>query len=140
MVIGNRRHHLRARAVAQVSCDTASLTFVELMRILMELMRCTNSLMSSCVIGIDAGATKTVAYLADNRGHLLEQTNAPGANLYTSGHDGVERVMQEVLEALTRHREVAPAAVCVGMAGVDSDEESWTIRTILRRVGCEAPT
>jgi N-acetylglucosamine kinase-like BadF-type ATPase len=95
--------------------------------------------MSSCVIGIDAGATKTVGYLADGRGHVLEQTSAPGANLYTSGHDGVERVMREVLEAVTRRRDVSPAAVCVGMAGVDRDDEAWAVRTILRRVGCEAP-
>jgi N-acetylglucosamine kinase-like BadF-type ATPase len=95
--------------------------------------------MFSCVIGIDAGATKTVGYLADSHGHVLEQTSAPGANLYTSGHDGVERVMRDVLEAVTRHRDVTPAAICVGMAGVDRDEESWAVRAILRGVGCEAP-
>ena len=54
--------------------------------------------MSFSVIGIDAGATKTVAYLADDGGNVLQKAAAAGANLYASGEDGVERVMREVLK------------------------------------------
>ena len=40
--------------------------------------------MSLRVIGVDAGATKTLAYLADERATILAQAQAPGANFYTT--------------------------------------------------------
>jgi N-acetylglucosamine kinase-like BadF-type ATPase len=95
--------------------------------------------MSFIVIGIDAGATKTVAYLADAGGNLLQKASAAGANLYASGEAGVERVMGEVLEAVTRGHDATLAAVCVGIAGVDRDDEVWAVRAIVRRIGCPAP-
>jgi N-acetylglucosamine kinase-like BadF-type ATPase len=87
------------------------------------------------VIGIDAGGTKTVCLLADERGVIVSESRGPGANLHTSGEPGVERVLQEVMKAAIGERGITPAAICLGIAGVDRDDESRTIHAIMRRIG-----
>ena len=42
------------------------------------------------VLGIDAGGTKTVCFLADDRGDVLAEARATGANLQVMGELGVE--------------------------------------------------
>ena len=86
------------------------------------------------VLGIDAGGTKTVCLLADGRGSIVAQGRGPGANLHVAGELAVEKVLHEVMEqALANHR-VMPAAICLGIAGVDREEEAATVRAIMRRI------
>jgi N-acetylglucosamine kinase-like BadF-type ATPase len=42
------------------------------------------------VLGIDAGATKTVCLLADDRGTVVGEGRGPGANLHVAGELVVE--------------------------------------------------
>jgi N-acetylglucosamine kinase-like BadF-type ATPase len=85
------------------------------------------------VIGIDAGATKTVALLADEQGRILAQARGGGANLHVQGEAQVEAVLRALLSELTA---VAPAgALCVGMAGVDRPHDEAVVREILARLG-----
>jgi len=87
------------------------------------------------VLGIDAGGTKTVCLLADERGAIVAEARGPGANLHAAGELGVEKVLHEVIEGAIAERGITPAAVCVGIAGVDRDDEAQTIRAIMRRIG-----
>ncbi len=86
------------------------------------------------VLGIDAGGTKTVCLLADARGSIVAEGRGPGANLHVAGELAVEKVLHEVMEqALANHR-VMPAAICLGIAGVDREDEAATVRAIMRRI------
>jgi N-acetylglucosamine kinase-like BadF-type ATPase len=97
--------------------------------------------MSLRVIGVDAGGTETFGYLADEQGRILAEAHDAGANFHTSGPEAVEAVLRSVFQGLVGPE--APcllAAVCVGMAGVDREDEADAIRAIIRRIGCQAPT
>jgi N-acetylglucosamine kinase-like BadF-type ATPase len=87
------------------------------------------------VLGIDAGGTKTMAFLADADGRIIADGRAGGANLQTEGELQVEKVLHDVIEQVTRGRNITPAAVCLGMAGVDREADGRTIRDIMRRLG-----
>jgi N-acetylglucosamine kinase-like BadF-type ATPase len=87
------------------------------------------------VIGIDAGGTKTVCLLADGDGHIVSEGRGPGANLHTAGEDGVERVLRELIRDTVGPHDVEPAAICVGIAGVDREHEANTVRAIMHRLG-----
>src|SRR5476651_1608976 len=87
------------------------------------------------VLGIDAGGTKTVCLLADETGAILAEGRGPGANLHTAGELAVEKVVHEAMEAAIGDRAITPAAICLGIAGVDRDDESRTVRAIMRRIG-----
>src|SRR5882672_3581108 len=87
------------------------------------------------VLGIDAGGTKTVCLLADERGKILAEGRGPGANLHSAGELEVEKVLHEVMEDAIGDRDITPAAICLGIAGVDRDDEARTVRAIMRRIG-----
>jgi N-acetylglucosamine kinase-like BadF-type ATPase len=91
------------------------------------------------VLGIDAGGTKTVCLLADEQGRVLAEARGGGANLNTAGELGVEMVLHAVMEEAIGDREVHPAVICLGMAGVDRDDDYRTVRSIMRRIGYRAP-
>ncbi|HEX7136477.1 MAG TPA: BadF/BadG/BcrA/BcrD ATPase family protein [Vicinamibacterales bacterium] len=87
------------------------------------------------VLGIDAGGTKTVCLLADEHGAIVSEARGPGANLHVAGELAVEKVLHEVIEAAVGDRSITPAAVCLGIAGVDREDEAQTVRAIMRRLG-----
>ena len=87
------------------------------------------------VLGIDAGGTKTVCLLADQHGAILSEGRGAGANLHTAGELAVEKVLHEAMEAAIGDRAITPAAICLGIAGVDRDDEARTVRAIMRRIG-----
>ena len=66
------------------------------------------------VIGIDAGGTKTVGLLADETGQVLAEERGSGANLQTHGELEVEKVFDDVMEALGQGRTIS----AVGLATV----------------------
>jgi N-acetylglucosamine kinase-like BadF-type ATPase len=85
------------------------------------------------VIGIDAGGTKTIGLLADETGKVLAEVRGSGANLQTHGELEVEKVFDEIMEALRQGRTIS--AVGLGIAGVDRPHDEAVIRGILRRLG-----
>ena len=92
------------------------------------------------VIGIDTGGTKTVCLLADEHGAIVSEGRGPGANLHAAGELAVEKVLHEVMEEaigdrMIGDRPIVPAAVCLGIAGVDREDEERTVRAIMRRIG-----
>jgi N-acetylglucosamine kinase-like BadF-type ATPase len=90
------------------------------------------------VLGIDAGGTKTVCLLADGHGTVLAEARGGGANLQAAGELEVEKVLHEVMEEVVAPRRVRPAAICLGMAGVDREDDAAVVRAIMRRIGYQA--
>ena len=90
------------------------------------------------VLGIDAGATKTVCYLAGADGSLLGEARGGGANLQAEGELGVEKVLHAVMDEAVGSHPVAIDAICLGMAGVDREADGTIVRGIMRRIGAKA--
>ena len=87
------------------------------------------------VLGIDAGGTKTVCLLADQSGSIVSEGRGAGANLQSSGELAVEKVLHEVMETAIGDRAITPSAICLGIAGVDRENDERTVRAIMRRIG-----
>ena len=92
------------------------------------------------VLGIDAGGTKTVCLLADERGQVLSDARAGGANLQAAGELEVEKVLHAVMEEAIGERDLKPDAICLGIAGVDRESDAAAVRAIMRRIGLKART
>jgi N-acetylglucosamine kinase-like BadF-type ATPase len=90
------------------------------------------------VLGIDAGGTKTVCQLADENGAVVSEARRGGANLQAVGELQVEKILHEVMEEAIGHREIMPAAICLGIAGVDRPGDSATVAAIMKRIGYKA--
>ncbi|HSC26243.1 MAG TPA: BadF/BadG/BcrA/BcrD ATPase family protein [Vicinamibacterales bacterium] len=90
------------------------------------------------VLGIDAGGTKTVCQLADDRGVILSEARAGGANLQAVGELEVEKVLHDVMEEAIGSRAITPAAICLGIAGVDRPDDAQLVRGIMKRIGYKA--
>jgi N-acetylglucosamine kinase len=91
------------------------------------------------VLGIDAGGTKTVCLLADERGRVIAESRGGGANLQASGELEVEKVLHDVMVSVLAQHDVVPAAICLGIAGVDRPDDAAVIRGIMRRIGFRTP-
>ncbi|MGB2715795.1 MAG: BadF/BadG/BcrA/BcrD ATPase family protein [Vicinamibacterales bacterium] len=90
------------------------------------------------VLGLDAGGTKTVCLLADSDARIISIARRGGANLQASGELGVEKVLHDVMDEAIGDRDIAPAAICLGIAGVDRPDDGDIIRGIMRRIGYKA--
>jgi glucosamine kinase len=87
------------------------------------------------VLGIDAGGTKTVCLLANEDGTILSAARGPGANLQVAGELEVEKVLHHVMDtALDGRQDARPKAVCLGIAGVDREDDSRIVSAIMRRI------
>src|SRR5688572_20268691 len=92
------------------------------------------------VLGLDAGGTKTVCLLADEAGTILGRARGGGANLQAAGELQVEKVLHDVMEEALAGADVAPTAICLGIAGVDRPDDAAVVRAIMRRIGYKART
>lgn len=92
------------------------------------------------VLGIDAGGTKTVCFLADERGQVVAESRGGGANLQAAGELEVEKVLHQVMDEAVGDRDVRPAAICLGIAGVDREDDAEAVRGIMRRIGFKTRT
>ena len=90
------------------------------------------------VLGIDAGGTKTVCQLANDRGETLAEARRGGANLQAVGELEVEKVLHDVMEEAIGDRNITPAAICLGIAGVDRPGDAQVVRAIMKRIGYKA--
>ena len=90
------------------------------------------------VLGIDAGGTKTICLLADGDGRIIGDARGGGANLQAAGELEVEKVLHHVMDAAIGDRDVRPAAICLGIAGVDRPADTAAVHSIMRRIGFKA--
>ena len=92
------------------------------------------------VLGIDAGGTKTICLLANDRGQVVSESRGGGANLQSAGELEVEKVLHQVMDEALGERDVRPAAICLGIAGVDRDDDAEAVQGIMRRIGFKTRT
>jgi N-acetylglucosamine kinase-like BadF-type ATPase len=90
------------------------------------------------VLGIDVGGTKTVCLLGDEQGRVVASARGPGANLQAVGELELEKVLHSVMEETVAGQVIAPAAICLGIAGVDRPEDAAIVRGIMSRIGYKA--
>ena len=82
--------------------------------------------MSTIVIGIDGGGTKTKAVVADERGREVISVEGPGSAVRPGQAEHSADVICEVVKdalAAANMTHVLPKVVCVGVAGVGRDPE-----------------
>lgn len=89
------------------------------------------------VLGIDAGASKTVALLADEHGEIHGRALAPGANVHVYGEEGVERTLRQVVAELDLPTPIS--AACIGIAGADRSVEKRAMRRLWQHLGLDCP-
>ncbi len=87
------------------------------------------------VLGVDSGGTKTVCQLADEDGRVLAEVRGPSAHLPSLGASGVQAVLGELIGRALAGHATRPAAICLGMSGVDQPREAETIRRVLASLG-----
>jgi N-acetylglucosamine kinase-like BadF-type ATPase len=92
------------------------------------------------VLGIDAGGSKTMCYLADASGAIVGEGRGSGANLQTHGELQVEKILHGLIEQACGDRTIVPAAACIGIAGVDRADDDQVVRGIMRRLGFRSHT
>jgi N-acetylglucosamine kinase-like BadF-type ATPase len=90
------------------------------------------------VLGIDAGGTKTMCLLAGEDGTVIGEARGGGANLQAAGELEVEKVLHHVMDAAIGGRDIRPAAICLGIAGVDRPSDAAAVHSIMRRIGFKA--
>lgn len=90
------------------------------------------------VMGIDAGGTKTVCYLADSAGRLLAESRGGGGNLHAVGELELEKSLHTLMAAAIGDRDIVPTAICLGIAGVDRPDDAAVVDAIMRRIGFKA--
>ena len=76
------------------------------------------------MVGVDAGASKTVALLADEQGTIRTRALGAGANVHVYGEEGVERTLREVVAALNLPDSVS--AACIGIERPKIYVGSWS--------------
>jgi N-acetylglucosamine kinase-like BadF-type ATPase len=87
------------------------------------------------VLGIDAGGTKSVCYFADADGNVIGEGRGGGANLQAHGELEVEKVLHAIIEDALGDGGIRPDAVCLGIAGVDREDDERIMRALMRRLG-----
>jgi N-acetylglucosamine kinase-like BadF-type ATPase len=85
-------------------------------------------------VGVDAGGTKTVCYLADQDSRVIGEARGPGASLTAAGALGVEAILRDVIGRVLESHAGTVSGICVGMAGVDRPVESALVRGMLQRI------
>jgi N-acetylglucosamine kinase-like BadF-type ATPase len=86
------------------------------------------------VIGIDAGGSKTHGLLADQTGRVVGEAIGPGANISTGGELAVEKALHQVIDDVLANRDIVPAAIAIGMAGVERPDDFAVVNAILHRI------
>lgn len=88
------------------------------------------------VLGIDVGGAKTVCLLADLDGTVVATSlRGAGANLQAVGPAGLETVLRSVIDETLADRGITPAAVCLGVAGMDRPEDEAAVRDVMAHLG-----
>jgi len=94
------------------------------------------------VLGIDVGASKTHAILADERGHVLGAGRAGCANWEAVGLEGAGEALRSAIAEASSAAGVAPEAVVAsgyGLAGLDWPSDEGRLRPVIDALGVGGP-
>ncbi len=93
--------------------------------------------MTDCVLGVDAGGTKTLAVVASKDGLILGVGKSGGSNFQSCGQEEAGRqldlaIRQAMATSGISHNDLLGA--CYGVSGADRDEDFDTVRRILKPI------
>jgi N-acetylglucosamine kinase-like BadF-type ATPase len=87
---------------------------------------------ASCVLGLDGGGSHTVCLVVDGEGRELGRAAAGPCNHQSVGLEAATRALAEAIASARRAANDPPlAAACLGMAGLDRDEDLRLIRQMV---------
>lgn len=92
------------------------------------------------ILGIDGGGTSTACLLTDKHGHALAHVEAPASNFRKVGLPEARQALLTGIKAVAREAGIETseplrlAAVCAGLAGVDTPEDELTLRQMLGKM------
>jgi N-acetylglucosamine kinase-like BadF-type ATPase len=92
----------------------------------------------SYVIGLDGGATKTAAILADMQGNILNRTIAAASNYHAVGQEksaeAMKTAIMQVLVGAGKSLEDVTATV-IGLAGLNNDHDYSVYQKLIEPIG-----
>jgi N-acetylglucosamine kinase-like BadF-type ATPase len=92
------------------------------------------------VLGVDGGGTSTICILADGAGTMLASVEAPPSNHRKSDFASVAEAITDGLNSLARqvgldsYQDLRLMSACVGLAGVDTDDDVVKLQQVLSGV------
>ena len=90
------------------------------------------------IVGIDGGATGTIAVLADEDGAILHHASGPASNFVTVGenaaHQALKKVVCEVVDGAGKSLEDCKAAV-FGLAGLNHPSSIGVYQSLIQPIG-----
>jgi N-acetylglucosamine kinase-like BadF-type ATPase len=93
-------------------------------------------------LGIDIGATKTAALIADEDGNPIGTGQGGPGNHETVGFDGMEKAMREALNGAISSANIQMDQITgagFGIAGYDWSAEELYMQTTIKRLGINSP-
>jgi N-acetylglucosamine kinase len=85
-----------------------------------------------CVLGLDGGGSRTVCLVVDGEGRELGRALAGPCNHQSVGVEAARAALAEAIASARRAASDPPlAAACLGMAGLDRDEDLRLIRQMI---------
>lgn len=87
----------------------------------------------SFFLGIDAGATKTHAFLIDNNGQMVSSAKAPDGNFHNVGlNRSLEHISQAARKALKKAGITSVTKAAIGLAGLDTPTDRQNVMTTFK--------
>jgi N-acetylglucosamine kinase-like BadF-type ATPase len=93
--------------------------------------------MSSLVLGIDGGGTKTLASICDTQGHVLGMGTAGPSNIDDVGLEIASQNIAQAVSAARAQAKLEPQifdAAFLGLAGIVSEPDREVVRGIARKL------
>jgi N-acetylglucosamine kinase-like BadF-type ATPase len=93
-------------------------------------------------LGIDIGATKTAALIADENGNVVGAGHGGPGNHETVGYDGMEKALCDSVTAALAHAQISMhqiAGAGFGIAGYDWTSEEKDMQDTVNKLGLKAP-
>lgn len=90
------------------------------------------------VIGIDGGATKTAAILADEQGHILSRAVSSASNYHAVGRESAGQALKQAVEAVVAQadKNIDDCQFAVfGLAGVNNEHDQHILSTEAAKIG-----
>lgn len=91
----------------------------------------------SYLIGIDGGATKTAAILADMEGNILNKVVAPASNYHAVGREKAGQAMREAVTRVVEGAGKSPqdcTLAIFGLSGLNNDHDESIYRSLIEPI------
>lgn len=94
------------------------------------------------IIGIDGGGTSTQGAIADGNLNIIAEAEVGGTNYHNIGLEATQSRLKDLLEQLLNSAGISTeqlSGICLGAAGIDSEEDQKKIIALFRSLGWQGP-